>query len=457
MPHEVIMPALGMAQDTGLIVSWLRQPGDAIKTGDALMEVETDKAVMEVEAQADGFLTSVTAAAGDHVPVGQVVALITDTAEASAATPQQPTASIVEPEGDLPEGKNIIMPALGMAQDTGLIVAWRKKAGDPVAATDVLFEVETDKSVMEVEAGHDGYLAAVLADAQQAVPVGSVIAIISTDKPAKAITRSAAPAPAEGAPRSKSETPEPGPAPLATVSASTPTRTVPPLSATSRADANGRILASPKTRRLALEQGLDLGRLVTHGVPQPFHVADLETFRTLGAEPASAPQSPAPATSKPPVPLHIAARMAANGCDGFIAWMADDGNIDLQPQLLWLRFATAALRQATAQENDQLVIETGTLGNTDGRFRDPDRSRLSQPDADNGDQPPSLVIRDLTGSPVISVTASIAHAPVLSIGREQDTYVISLDYHAGHFDEDQAIDFVTGFAERLGDPLHYLV
>jgi pyruvate/2-oxoglutarate dehydrogenase complex dihydrolipoamide acyltransferase (E2) component len=54
MPHDVIMPALGMAQDTGLIVSWLKKPGDAVKTGDALFEVETDKAVMEVEAVADG-------------------------------------------------------------------------------------------------------------------------------------------------------------------------------------------------------------------------------------------------------------------------------------------------------------------------------------------------------------------------------------------------------------------
>jgi pyruvate/2-oxoglutarate dehydrogenase complex dihydrolipoamide acyltransferase (E2) component len=82
------------------------------------------------------------------------------------------------------------MPALGMAQDSGLIVAWRKKPGDPVAASDVLLEVETDKSVMEVEAGHDGFVAAILADAQQAVPVGSVIAIISAAKPENAVARS---------------------------------------------------------------------------------------------------------------------------------------------------------------------------------------------------------------------------------------------------------------------------
>jgi len=78
MPREVIMPALGMAQTTGLIVAWLKKPGEAVKKGDALMEVETDKAVMEVEAQADGFLTDVRVAAGDAAPVGDVVALISD-------------------------------------------------------------------------------------------------------------------------------------------------------------------------------------------------------------------------------------------------------------------------------------------------------------------------------------------------------------------------------------------
>ena len=76
MSHDVIMPALGMAQDTGLLVAWHKQPGDAIKVGDVLMDVETDKSTMEVEAQADGFLCDVRAFAGEDVPVGNVIAVI---------------------------------------------------------------------------------------------------------------------------------------------------------------------------------------------------------------------------------------------------------------------------------------------------------------------------------------------------------------------------------------------
>ncbi len=90
MPHEVIMPALGMAQDTGQIVAWLKQPGDAVKAGDALMEVETDKATMEVEAAADGYLTDVRAAAGDNVPVGDVVAMISESADGAGEAPAGP-------------------------------------------------------------------------------------------------------------------------------------------------------------------------------------------------------------------------------------------------------------------------------------------------------------------------------------------------------------------------------
>src|SRR6056297_1576158 len=200
MPHEVIMPALGMAQDTGLIVSWFKSPGDVVKSGDALFEVETDKATMEVEAPVDGYLTNVQADAGAEVPVGNVIALISDTAEdsgtltnaAPADAQSEPSAEPLAQKAALPEGAEVIMPALGMAQDTGLIVAWHKSPGDAVASAEILFEVETDKSTMEVEAGHDGFVAALLAEAGEEAPVGDVIAIISSEQPDTPLQRSIA-------------------------------------------------------------------------------------------------------------------------------------------------------------------------------------------------------------------------------------------------------------------------
>ena len=76
MPHDVIMPALGMNQTTGKILAWLKGKGDPVKIGDPVMEVETDKAVVEVEAQAAGVLIEIRHAAGSEVPVGHVVAVI---------------------------------------------------------------------------------------------------------------------------------------------------------------------------------------------------------------------------------------------------------------------------------------------------------------------------------------------------------------------------------------------
>jgi pyruvate dehydrogenase E2 component (dihydrolipoamide acetyltransferase) len=76
MPAEVIMPALGLAQETGLVVQWRKQPGDVVEKGEPLVEVETDKAVVEVESPASGILAQVTAAEGANVPVGERIALI---------------------------------------------------------------------------------------------------------------------------------------------------------------------------------------------------------------------------------------------------------------------------------------------------------------------------------------------------------------------------------------------
>ncbi|HXV58286.1 MAG TPA: dihydrolipoamide acetyltransferase family protein [Gaiellaceae bacterium] len=70
------MPALGMAQETGRVLRWLKSEGDEVEKGEALMEVETDKVTVEVEAPAAGLLAAVRAQAGADVPVGEAVALI---------------------------------------------------------------------------------------------------------------------------------------------------------------------------------------------------------------------------------------------------------------------------------------------------------------------------------------------------------------------------------------------
>jgi pyruvate dehydrogenase E2 component (dihydrolipoamide acetyltransferase) len=97
VPTEVIMPALGMAQTTGIVVQWKKQAGDQVAKGEPLLEVETDKAVVEVEAPASGTLASISAEAGAEVPVGTAIAVILGPGEAAGA-PTKPAIDAVRAE-----------------------------------------------------------------------------------------------------------------------------------------------------------------------------------------------------------------------------------------------------------------------------------------------------------------------------------------------------------------------
>ena len=85
MAISVVMPALELTQETGKLVSWRKKEGEAVAKGEALLEVETDKAVVEVEALADGFLAGVKAKEGDVIAVGRTIAWIVDKGESAPA------------------------------------------------------------------------------------------------------------------------------------------------------------------------------------------------------------------------------------------------------------------------------------------------------------------------------------------------------------------------------------
>lgn len=76
MAHNIVMPALEMAQETGKLLSWRKKEGEAVSKGEPLLDVETDKAVVEIESPADGILAGMKAQAGDVIPVGQTIAWI---------------------------------------------------------------------------------------------------------------------------------------------------------------------------------------------------------------------------------------------------------------------------------------------------------------------------------------------------------------------------------------------
>ncbi|MCE1252979.1 MAG: 2-oxo acid dehydrogenase subunit E2 [Anaerolineae bacterium] len=87
MPIAVIMPKLEMSQETGLILAWKKKEGDMVNQGDALLEVETDKVSVDVEAVASGILAGVSAKEGESVPVTTVIAYLLQPGETAASIP----------------------------------------------------------------------------------------------------------------------------------------------------------------------------------------------------------------------------------------------------------------------------------------------------------------------------------------------------------------------------------
>ena len=94
MATNVILPVLGMSQDSGKILQWLKAEGDQVKAGESIAEIETDKVTVELEAPVAGILTRLSAEVGVDVPVGQIIAVILALGEAPAvASTPAPTAN----------------------------------------------------------------------------------------------------------------------------------------------------------------------------------------------------------------------------------------------------------------------------------------------------------------------------------------------------------------------------
>ena len=163
---------------------------------------------------------------------------------------------------------SIVMPALEMGQETGKLVSWRKKEGDTVAKSEILFEVETDKAVLEVEALGEGVLAGITAKEGDVIVVGKTIAWLV--------------APGEAPPK------EAVAAPVAEAKSAVETHQAAPVAAHSL----GAARISPKARRLAKENGIDLGSVRGTGAEGEILASDIQVLIDGSAASAPAPAKP---------------------------------------------------------------------------------------------------------------------------------------------------------------------
>ncbi len=140
MATEIVMPALGMAQETGVLVHWLKREGEAVVKGEPIMEIETDKATVEVEAPASGRLSQVSAREGDVVPVGKTIALILAVGEAPATdAKEKPSASGMPASREVNASPVAASPlARKIAAEHGLELADIPSNGERITKEDVL-------------------------------------------------------------------------------------------------------------------------------------------------------------------------------------------------------------------------------------------------------------------------------------------------------------------------------
>lgn len=198
---KVIMPVMGMNQETGLVLKWLVKEGETVKKGQILMEIETDKAVAEIDAPADGVLTQILTQEGESVPVGHVAAMITPLGELALLKSPEPLPIPIAPIGA-----------------TGAQKSVPSASASPVA-TRMAAEHQVDLSLVRPTDGR--------------IEKADILAYLQA--------RSGLPAQVGGKP--------------------------------------ARTLASPKARRLAAERGLDLRDLHGSGPDGAVLAPDVEAFR----------------------------------------------------------------------------------------------------------------------------------------------------------------------------------
>lgn len=185
MATEIKAPTFPESVAEGSVAAWHKQPGDSVERDELIVEIETDKVVLEVVAPEAGTLSEIKAEEGDTVQSEQVLGIL-------GAAGQKAEAKSGDKGGDAKaEKQNGAKPAAGGKQhevkaptfpesiQEGTVATWHKQVGEAVKRDDVLVDIETDKVVLEVVAPADGALGEIKAEEGSQVESEAVLAIFT--------------------------------------------------------------------------------------------------------------------------------------------------------------------------------------------------------------------------------------------------------------------------------------
>jgi len=195
MATDIVVPTLGESVTEATVAHWLKKPGEAVARDEPLVELETDKVTLEVNASEAGVLAEVLAGEGENVEVGALLGRIDPdgagaktavaAAEPKAREPKSQKPAAPEPARDARPAEGggapveIRVPAMGESVTEGTVAHWLKQPGDAVALDEPVVEVETDKVTLEVNAPAAGVLDKILAEAGATVEVGAVLGTVA--------------------------------------------------------------------------------------------------------------------------------------------------------------------------------------------------------------------------------------------------------------------------------------
>ncbi|MCY7296427.1 2-oxoglutarate dehydrogenase complex dihydrolipoyllysine-residue succinyltransferase [Alteromonas sp. a30] len=174
MTIEIKVPVLPESVADATVATWHVKVGDKVSRDQNLVDIETDKVVLEVVAPGDGVIASITGAEGDTVLAEQVIALLEEGEGAATETPAaEETQSKPSTKG---ESVDIKVPVLPESVADATVATWHAQPGEAVTRDQNLVDIETDKVVLEVVAPADGSLSEILAQEGETVTAEQVIA-----------------------------------------------------------------------------------------------------------------------------------------------------------------------------------------------------------------------------------------------------------------------------------------
>lgn len=284
---ELKLPELGEGIESGTIINIMVQVGDTVTEEQSLLEVETDKVVVEVPSDAAGVVTAILVSMGDEVAQGtpiirlegenaqepmeeqlaDEVMITEDKATTMAVAPEVETEVVKKTATSKQAISEIKLPSLGEGIEKGTIIAIHVGEGDAIVAEQTLMEVETDKVVVEVPADFGGEIVKVLVKVGDEIGEGTPIIEISSSSSDVAEEETVT-----------AESKETAPAVVESAKLEIKAKAESPLVAFGNNNRNGKFRASPLAKKIAREIGIDIATMPLKSGNNRISVKDVKNY-----------------------------------------------------------------------------------------------------------------------------------------------------------------------------------